>query len=134
MNTILSTLSTEDKNKSFVTIHKDGAYFDIKLSDILFNGLNIATGVTSATLNTQSGVVTFTENCEVAPAWKDYAINNSLITSTSIVNIMVTNNSGGFGFTSLVQWICTEGSIIISVNDGFNGAAAAPIVAFEILN
>jgi hypothetical protein len=33
-NTILSTLSTEDKNKSFVTIFKDGASFDVKLSDL----------------------------------------------------------------------------------------------------
>jgi hypothetical protein len=99
-----------------------------------FDDTNVATGVASATLNTQSGVVTFTDNCALAPSWSEYVINNSLITPISIVNIMVTNNGGGLAFTSLVQWICSEGSMTISINDGFNGAAAAPIVAFEILN
>lgn len=134
MNTILSTLSTEDKNKSFVTIHKDGAYFNIKLSDVLFNDLNTATGATSTTLNTKSGVVTFTENCALAPLYTDYVISNSLMKPTSIVNITITNNEGGFGGTSLVQWRSVSGSIVISVNDGFYGAAASPIIAFEILN
>lgn len=35
MNTILNNLSEADKNKSFLTIYKDGAKFDIKISDLL---------------------------------------------------------------------------------------------------
>jgi hypothetical protein len=33
MNTIINSLSEEDKNKSFLTVYKDGAEFDIKVSD-----------------------------------------------------------------------------------------------------
>jgi hypothetical protein len=33
MNTIINSLSEADKNKSFLTVYKDGAEFDIKVSD-----------------------------------------------------------------------------------------------------
>ena len=35
MNTILNSISQDEKNKSFVTIYKDGAEFDIKISDFI---------------------------------------------------------------------------------------------------
>ena len=52
-NTILSTLSTDDKKKSFITIFKDGASFDIKISD-LFSILSslLTNSALSSTLQT----------------------------------------------------------------------------------
>jgi hypothetical protein len=59
MNTILNNLSEADKNKSFLTIYKDGADFDIKLSDFssaisagslkLLNGINLSASLTEVT-------------------------------------------------------------------------------------
>lgn len=59
MNTILNSLSEADKNKSFLTIYKDGADFDIKLSDFasaisagslkLLNGINLSASLTEVT-------------------------------------------------------------------------------------
>lgn len=132
-NTILSNLSTKDKNKSFVTIFKDGASFDIKLSDVLPDFTNTATGSITATLNKKSGVVTFTENCETAPIWTEYIINNSLITSESIVRVSV-QSTNSLGYTSLVSVNCGTGAITIAINDGFTSTPTNPIVIFEILN
>lgn len=115
-------------------INSIDSYIENKLALIQFNTNNTATGATSATLNTKSGVVTFTENCALAPLYTDYVIINSFMKPTSIVNITITNNEGGFGGTSLVQWRSVSGSIVISVNDGFYGAAGSPIIAFQILN
>ena len=59
MNTILNSLSEADKNKSFLTVYKDGADFDIKLSDFasaisagslkLLNGINLSASLTEVT-------------------------------------------------------------------------------------
>lgn len=59
MNTILNSLSEADKNKSFLTIYKDGADFDIKLSDFtsaiskgslkLLNGIDLSANLTEVT-------------------------------------------------------------------------------------
>jgi hypothetical protein len=62
MNTILNNLSEVDKNKSFVTIYKDGAEFDIKISDLLaiFSSLQISASVDGSNgiynVNTNAGV------------------------------------------------------------------------------
>lgn len=59
MNTILNSLSEADKNKSFLTIYKDGADFDIKLSDFtsaiskgslkLLNDINLSANLIEVT-------------------------------------------------------------------------------------
>jgi hypothetical protein len=57
MNTILNSLSEADKNKSFLTIYKDGADFDIKLLDFskgslkLLNGIDLSASLTEVTDN-----------------------------------------------------------------------------------
>jgi hypothetical protein len=64
MNTIINNLSEVDKNKSFVTIYKDGAEFDIKISDLLailsLSSLQISASVDGSNgiyiLNTSAGV------------------------------------------------------------------------------
>ena len=132
-NTILSSLSKEDKNKSFVTIVKDGASFDIKLSDVLPDFTNTATGINSVTLNTTSGVAVFTENCAIAPGVIDYIINNNLVRESSYVRVSVQAAQEN-SYASLISVACSNGIIIISINDGALGNASAPIVTFEILN
>jgi hypothetical protein len=59
MNTILNSLSEADTNKSFLTIYKDGANFNIKLSDFasaiskgslkLLNGIDLSASLTEVT-------------------------------------------------------------------------------------
>lgn len=43
MNTILNSLSQNEKNKSFVSIYKDGAMFEVPLTKLLdsISGLNL---------------------------------------------------------------------------------------------
>lgn len=133
-NTILSNLSIEDKNKSFVTIHKDGAYFNMKLSDILFNSLNTATGTDTVTLNKRSGIVNFNTTCDLAPSKTDYIIINNLINSSSIVRVNVQSQIENT-FTTLINVVCLDtGIILISINDGETTQPGKPIITFEILN
>jgi len=62
MNTILNSLSPSEKLKSFVTIYKDGAEFDIKISDLLaiLSSLQVSASVDGSNgihiINTSTGV------------------------------------------------------------------------------
>jgi hypothetical protein len=107
-------------------------YYDAKISALEFNKANTATGADSVTLNTTSGVAIFTDNCEIAPSWIEYLINNSLITSSSLVSVNVQIGTTG-GYCSLVNVNCSLGLITVAINDGFTGSATNPIVTFTIL-
>ena len=99
----------------------------------IFNPNNTATGATSATLNTASGVVTFTTLAALAPASRAYTITNSLVTTTSTVDITVKNGNGSTGIASFNGYYTTNGSIVIFINDAANGTGGKPIVSFKIL-
>ncbi len=96
-----------------------------------FNAANTATGADTVTINATSGVAVFTTPCATAPDLTGYGINNSLVTSNSIVSVNV--QSGFDSFCSLVTVECRNGSMLISVNDGFTGAGSFPTISFQIL-
>lgn len=107
-------------------------YYDAAINALKIDTTNTATGDDQVTLNTKSGVVTFTGSCEVAPLWREFIINNSFITSESIVRISVQSPSE-LGYASLVSVNCSTGYMTISINDGFTSNPINPIVIFEIL-
>ena len=86
MNTIINSLSPSEKLNSFVTIYKDGAEFDIKISD--FIGAPASTYKVYSALLTQTGsnapVATVLENTlNFTPSWVRegvgvYSIQNSI--------------------------------------------------------
>jgi hypothetical protein len=97
-----------------------------------FNAANTATGTDTVTINAKSGVAVFTDPCAAAPDLTGYGINNSLVTSNSIVSVNVQSDYDG-GYCSLVSVTCVTGAIRISVNDGFTDSATSPKISFQIL-
>jgi hypothetical protein len=101
----------------------------------IFNASNVATGTNSVTLNTTSGVITYTDVNIGQNDSKDYTLTNSNLTVNSIINVFtfITSNDDSTG--AIVMGItCSNGSCIIRL---FNPSiSATPItlkVAFKIV-
>lgn len=107
-------------------------YYDAAINALKLNTSNTATGANSVTLNTTSGVAVFTENCIASPSITDYIINNNLVTESSYVRVSVQAAQEN-SYASLISVACSNGAIIISINDSALGNASAPIVIFEVL-
>lgn len=72
MNTILNSLSPSEKLKSFVTIYKDGAEFDIKISDFigaLASSYKVYTALLTQTELTAPTVVVLENTLGFTPTW-----------------------------------------------------------------
>jgi hypothetical protein len=107
-------------------------YYDAAIDALTFKKSNTATGTDTVTINKTTGVAYFTSTCDTAPLYKDYIINNSLVTNVSLIDVNVQSETN-LSFASKVNVCCVSGAIIVSVNDGFSAAAGNPIISFRIL-
>lgn len=113
MNTILNSISQDEKNKSFVTIYKDGAEFNIKISD--FIGAPASSYKVYTALLTQTGtnppVATVLENTIGAITFSytepgKYNVNSSGLFTISKMVLITTafGKDGGGGFANDIRF------------------------------
>ena len=101
-----------------------------------FVATNRASGTTSATLNTRSGVVTFTQNIP-ASTLANYSISNSNVTSSTKVEVFIQGDMGTTsGILNYMGYQCSNGAIDLffynlALSDAFD---VDIVVSFRLLN
>lgn len=101
-----------------------------------FVATNTASGTTSVTINSKSGVATFTQKV-AANSTANYSILNSMVTASSKIVFSVDADFGSTsGLLNLMGYNCTSGAIDLfffnpALSDNFD---ASINVSFQILN
>lgn len=101
----------------------------------IFNASNVATGTSSATLNTVSGVITYTDVNIGQDDSKEYTLINSNLTVNSIINITIFITASDDSVGAFVSGIIrSNGSCAIRIfNPSISATPLTLKVAFKIV-
>jgi len=100
-----------------------------------FNESNTATGGSSVTINATSGIATFTSIVSQDTAPTPFTINNSLVTTSSVIRAGLSYSPQGDEICGIASVVAGSGVIYIYLtNYSTIDAAEDKIINFQIIN
>ena len=102
-----------------------------------FDANNTASGVSVVTLNTTSGIVTFTGSVDIFTnnPFTGFTVNNNKITTNTKIFHSLSYDSQNDGMCQISSYVCFNGSVVFYLTNFTNESCDEPkIISFQILN